>query len=145
MVRNCVARLSLYAVLLGVVVGFTGCVPAEPGPEAILEGVWLLESDDQPQEVSDFLVTFNSFGQVTRVEFMFEDSEVVIEPQNLQSSADVEGNDVTITVSWGVNNVTFEGTLNADQTVITGTSTLRITVGGITVTQPAVDAVLTKQ
>ena len=125
-----------------------GCPVVVPvGPEAVLEGTWELTGSVVAPGVTDFLVTFNSSGEITRLSYTYGVFTIVVDdPSFIYSQSTVDGNDVNITVTWlTVNNLVFDGTLNSAQTQITGTASYRLVVGGITVDVPAGDAQFTKQ
>lgn len=112
----------------------------------VLEGTWLITGDAVSDEVSNFLVTFNGSGDITEISYTYNNSNITIDGNVIGSDADVDGSDVDISASWGGSStLQFDGTLNDDQTVITGNLSYVIVIGAVTIESPPAAATLTKQ
>jgi len=126
-----------------------GCpVAAPPAAEAVLQGTWKLTGDVVAPGVTDFLVTFDARGKISALSYRYNNIILVDlnDPAFIQSDSTVSGSDVSIVATWlSVNNLVFDGTLNAGQTQMTGTMSYRLLIGNITVDAPAGNAQLTKQ
>jgi hypothetical protein len=142
-------RQRMAAVVGGTVllVAATGCPIIIPTPpEAVLQGTWELTGDLVSPDVTDFLMIFNADGRIVEIRYVFENATVII-PANalLNSSSDVNGNNVTISATWALGNTfTFQGTFNDAKTVITGTTFSRLVIGAAIIEIPTGPATLTK-
>ncbi len=138
-------------VLIGgalLLVAATGCpfvIP--PVPESVLQGTWELTGEVVSPDVTDFLITFDKDGQISRITYKFKSiTTITIDSDSLRSSSNVNGDDVSITATWGGSTFFFEGTLNSAQNQIDGTTGYRLVVSeSITVEIPTGPATLTKQ
>lgn len=141
-------KMTVCTLLLPLLV-LGGCpAPAPPLPEAVLEGTWELTGDALPAEITDYLVTFNEVGEITRISFRYNEivTVTVSTSSSIDSSSTVSGSDVSIVASWfTVNNLVFSGTLNEALTQMTGSASYRLEFGGVTIETPVGDAVFTKQ
>lgn len=136
----------LSLVLLAALPGCT--ITVAPPPEAVLEGTWLLTGDVIAPDVSEFLITFDSDGEITRISYTYANSITVTsnDPDFIDSDSTVDGDAVTINVTWlFVNNLVLTGTLDAAQDQITGEASFRLNIGSIEIEAPLGDAVLTRQ
>ncbi len=135
--------------VLTCLVVLTGCPinPIPTPPEAVLKGTWELRGDLVADEVSDFLITFNSQGEITRLSYRFGFATIVVDdPTFIQSESNVDGDQVSIVVTWLLtNSLFFEGTLNTAQTQIDGTTSFVIKIGSVEINVPTGAATLTKQ
>lgn len=140
-------KLCVLAALV-LLVPLSGCpVAVVPPPEAVLEGTWELTGDIVAPEVSNFLLTFDQNGKITRMNYQFNNFTVTAnDPSFIDSNSTVSGSDVNIAVTWlTVNTLVLDGTLNSALTQITGTASYKLVIGGVTVDVPAGAAQLTKQ
>ena len=135
-----VTGLALTTVLL------TGCpAPVPPPAEAVLAGTWRLEPGEQfTPPLSDWFLTFDSNGELTRVTYTFAGFATVTW-NNPPAATTVNGSSVYISVSQSGNGLIFSGTLNSSNTVATGTLSSNLVVGGITISVSQGPATLTKQ
>jgi hypothetical protein len=144
---------SLLGTILGVAVvaGVCACVspePPPPPPEAVLEGTWQLTGVVLTPGISDFLISFDGEGNITRLTYRVNDLVTVYvdETDFIDSDGTVNGDDVSIIASWfEVNHFAFSGTLNSNQTRIDGNASYKLVVGGLTIEAPLGQARLTKQ
>lgn len=109
---------------------------------AVLEGTWAFTVDSTPN-LNELLLTFNQNGQVTNVTYQVTGS-AEISVNAPVGQATVNGKNVSVTSTFQGNSLTFNGTLNDDNTVAQGTITLQITVGAVTVTVNGGAATMTK-
>lgn len=133
---------------LALLTAITGCpTPLPPPPEAVLSGTWELTGDVVAPEVSNFLLTFDQNGNITRMSYQFNNFTVTADdPSFIDSNATVSGSDVNIVATWlTVNNLVLDGTMNSALTQITGTASYRLVIGGVTVEVPAGAAQLAKR
>jgi hypothetical protein len=130
-------------------VAATGCpIIIPPLPEAVLQGTWELTGDLVSPQVSDFLITFDRDGQITRMTYVFGGiTTVTISGADLRSSSNVNGDNVSITATWGSGSTLFfQGTLNNAKNQITGSTGYRLVISeSITIEIPTGPATLTKQ
>lgn len=144
-------RTTFTTVLVSTLLIITGCPPQEPPRILVLQGTW--ELTPAPTNVSDFLLTFNDNGNITRIQYTLTDPSSTVpvtvtidDPEFVDADSSVEGNDVAITATWAVvNNLNFDGTLNDAEDQIDGTATYFIQVGNVTVSLPETSARLTRQ
>ncbi len=120
-----------------------GCPQPAPPPEAVLQGTWLVTVAQNP-DLKTLLVTFDENGNVTEVQYKLGDN-ALITVTSPTGVATVDGQNVVISATFNDNGLTFNGTLNGDNTVITGNLTTQIVVGGVIVTVNNGPATLTKQ
>ncbi len=125
-----VGVVMLWATLLASVVG--GCGPAPTPPGAVLAGTWSVTAEGNP-DLKQLLFTFDSNGQLSNVTYQVG-SNATISASYPAATTDVNGTNVTISSTFLNNTLSFTGTLNSANTVITGTLTTQITVGGIVIT-----------
>jgi hypothetical protein len=122
---------------------FAGCVSPPPPPEAVLAGTWAVTVENNP-DLKLLLLTFDSNGNLQSIEYQVGSNAVITVPAPL-GATNVDGNAVTISVSFNNNTLAFNGTLNDTQTVITGDITTLIVVGGLEISINNGPATLTKQ
>ncbi len=136
--------LLLLALLAAVVLPNAGCPPA-PNPNAVLAGTWTLAETTSPNpNLTQVLLNFDSAGSLVSVSYVFNGGAQVTRTLT-NSTTSVSGSDVTITTNnTGVFALNFTGTLNADDTVITGNASWSLTIGATTITAPTGPATLTK-
>lgn len=138
--RALVLTISVMA-LFSLGLSCPGLVPIEP---SVLEGTWVVNAEDE--NLTQMRVTFNSAGKLTRVTYQIGTS-VTIEETFTRGTSTVAGDDVTIQSTFGplnLNTFRFEGTLNEDQTVISGDLTTEIHFLAITITINNGPATLTR-
>ncbi len=128
----------------------TGCPIIVPTQlEGVLQGTWELTGDLVNPDVSNFLITFDKHGQITRIIFVANNTtSVTIDSSDvLVSSSDVRDHNVSITATWGGSSTFFfDGTLNDDLTIAVGSTGYRLAVSeSITIELPTGPATLTRQ
>ena len=136
----------LLAVPVVLLAALSGCstTPQAPPEEAVLEGTWAVTADAVP-DLTSLALTFNGSGKVTQVQYRVGDNAVITD-RDPRGTAKVHGTNVTLTsVTFIGGAFGYTGTLNADNTVITGTPTLHIAVGSLTVALDGEPATLTRQ
>ncbi len=113
------------------VILLTGCPQPEPTPppEAALEGVWLLTTDEDSDLDEGYLV-FDEMGELTFITVETEEGTVVTPVTSSTSSVTGSGWDVDFTALVSVGGLTFSGRFNTTQTRITGDLTTSLNVGG---------------
>lgn len=133
--------LAMLVVPLAIVM-LTGC-PFIITTGAVLAGTWAVQAENAP-DLNQLLLTFDANGNLTSITYQIGENAAVSATPVATTS--VSGSLVSITAVFPINNsVNFSGTLNAENTVITGTLSTNITVGGLTVTLSNGPATLTKQ
>lgn len=121
----------------------TGCPFSSP-PEAVLEGTWkLTTSQALNPPVTDWLLTFDKNGDLTEVKYTANAATVTWDRP--RATTNVDGSDVSISGERSGGSLTFEGTLDSTNTVITGKLTSTLEVGSATITVDHGDATMTKQ
>ena len=111
-----------------------------------LDGTWQITGAAVSSDVTNFLVSFNSSGDITEVQYTFNNSTISIDGSAIDGNAEVDGSDVTITADWdGNSTLQFSGTVNDDQNVMTGNLSYAIVIGAVTIESPPAAATLTKQ
>lgn len=126
--------------------GIFGC-PLLPPPEAAMKGTWeLIPSDTVDPRLTDWFLTFNSSGKLTKVEYTFIGGETVAW-SNPPSSTDVNEDQVHISVTFLANSFMFDGTLDDVKTPSSATGTIiaSIKIGDIEISEPQGEATLVKQ
>jgi len=119
-----------------------GCdVFLPPGPEAVLEGTWLLKSNDDTSG-ADLLLIFDNRGNLVQLRLA---SGAVTVNQAVRGRSTLDGSNVTITLSAFALSLNFAGTLSADNNVMTGTITTHISLGGTQIGINNGTATLTRQ
>ncbi len=127
-------------------VPLSGC-PIPTPIASVLEGTWELTGDVVSPELSNFLITFDRNGEITRLQYQVDAFTVTADdPGFIDGNSSVNSTDINIVVTWlAVNNLVFDGLLNDAQTQIVGTASYQLRLGSITVEAPAGNAVLTKR
>lgn len=122
-----------------------GCGVTNP-PEAILAGTWSLVPDNTPvPALTTLLLTFDSNGNWTQVQYQIGTSATVTKSISTGDTT-VDGSDVTISATIGFGDtISFQGTLDSTNTVITGNITTILNSAGQTVTINNGPATMTKQ
>ncbi len=126
----------------------TGCPFTTTAPEAVLEGTWQLTGDVISPDVTNFLISFDSSGKITGINYQYKGGTVTISPSLINSSSTVSGTSVSISATWylgGTNSLSFIGELNSTNTVINGSTEYGLWVGGINLSIPTGPATLTKR
>jgi len=141
MVRShgCIVFAGILAVGLTTLVG---CAPTPP-PEAVLEGTWEMTTTEST-DLTQLLLTFDAQGELSRITYQLDGGTILI-ATSPTAATNVDGDDVSISVTFSSNALVFNGQLNNAKTVITGTTTTYITVGLFVVQINNGPAVLTKQ
>ncbi len=138
-------RLPLVLVGTALLVAMVGCPSPTPPPEAVLAGTWqLVPTEVLDPPLTSWLLTFDTDGNLTKVVYTFSDAATATW-DNPPSATNVDGTSVYISVTNGANGLTFSGTLDSTNTVITGTVTATLAVGNAIVTIDHGPATLTKQ
>jgi hypothetical protein len=119
---------------------FNGCSWTEP---SVLEGTWVVTVESVP-DLEELLLTFDATGNIETVQYKIGDNAIITVPDPIGTTS-VDGNTVTISVTFNSNTLAFNGTLNEEEDVITGSLTTLITVGAIEVKINNGPATLTKQ
>jgi hypothetical protein len=121
-----------------------GC--ASPPPEAILAGTWsLVPTNATIPALTTLLLTFDSNGNWTQVQYQIG-SNATVTRSITTGDTTVNGSDVTISSSLGFGDtVSFAGTLDSTNTVITGNITTILNSSGQTITINNGPATMTKQ
>ena len=138
--RALVLTISVMA-LFSLGLNCPGLIPIEP---SVLEGTWAVNVADE--DLTLMRVTFNSDGRLTRVIYQIGTS-MTIEETFTSGVGTVQGDNVTIRGTFGPLNLStfsFEGTLNEDQTIISGNLTTEIHFLAITITINNGPATLTR-
>jgi hypothetical protein len=143
-------RSLLFAALVsGALVGVYGCgVPVPPPPEAALEGTWELSGEAVQPEISEFRITFDDKGSITRLSYRLNNLVTIYVDESALITSDTTVNDseVSIIASWFQSSYfAFGGALNANHTLMDGQATYEIVVGGVTIEAPLSQARLTRQ
>ncbi len=142
--------LRWYALLSMVAVGVMICVPGcPPTTTSVLEGTWTLTEGAPPDaNLTQVLLTFDSTGNLTTVTYVYNNKTVTSTKAELTSTTTVSGQNVTISSTFGPSgnsSLDFTGTLNSDNTVITGQAKFTLVISSTTtVTFPLGAATLTK-
>jgi hypothetical protein len=122
----------------------TGCGTIfGPSPETVLAGTWSLTTPSST-DLTQLLLTFNQNGALTTVVYKVG-TGITITSNAPTGTTTVAGNNVTITADFIGGALSFNGTLNAAQTVIDGTFTTTITVGTLVISIDSGRGTLTKQ
>ena len=122
-----------------------GCASPSKPPEAVLAGTWsLVPANATTPALSELLLTFDSNGNLTQTQYQVGSNAVVTTPI-IGGDTTVNGSDVTISVGFLGNTLSFAGTLNSTNDLATGNLTTVITVGLSTVTIDNGAATMTKQ
>jgi len=127
--------------------GIFGCPQVLPPPEAAMEGTWEVIPDDTVDpRLTDWILTFNANGELTQVTYTLVGGETV-RWNDPQGSTDVDEDQVHISVAFGPNGFTFDGTLDSVKTptMATGVVGTTVTIGGIEISEPEAEATLVKQ
>lgn len=114
-----------------------------PSPEALLSGTWSLTTPST-SDLTQLLLTFDQNGVLTTVVYKVVPG-ITIESNAPTGTTTVAGSNVTITADFIGGSLSFNGTLNAAQTVIDGTFTTTITVGTLIISIDSGPGTLTKQ
>lgn len=134
--------------LLGVLVGLLGgCDIAlfDPGPppEGVLEGVWnLTEAEDS--SLTSLSLTFDSRGALTKVVYRISDNTTLTDSRP-RGDTEVDGQNVTISTTFGLNTLRLTGTFDENQLVITGDLETEVSLGGLSLLTENGTAVLTRE
>lgn len=136
-----VFKLAVYAVLPGL----AGCNVrgmSTPPAEAVLEGTWRVVVPADPS--LDEVLVFDSTGRI--VERRRVVGATTIAEADVHRSTEVNGDSVRIEAKGdlGQSNV-FEGTFNADKSIISGKLSNVVTFGSTTFSTEVGEATLTKQ
>ena len=120
----------------------SGCIPPTPPATSVLAGTWELTTETT-SNLSQVFLTFDADGVLTKITYQI--NNITIDANAPVADTDVDGDQVEIVAGFAGNHLTLTGTLNADRTVIVGTTFIQITLGTVTVTIDNGPATLTKQ
>jgi hypothetical protein len=135
-------RVIFLATAVAGLAALTGCPPTPP-PEAVLEGTWEMTTTEST-DLTQLLLTFDAQGDLSRITYQLDGGTILI-ATSPTAATNVNGDDVSISVTFSSNALVFNGKFNNAKTVITGTTTTYITVGLFVVQINNGPAVLTKQ
>lgn len=134
------SKMCVLLLALPLLVFLAGCPSLLP--TAVLAGTWAFTVEGAPN-LNELLLTFNDTGQVTKVTYQLAGgSEISVNAP--VGTATVSGKNVTVETTFEGNTLSFNGTLNADDTLVQGMITLHIVVGGVTITVNGGPATMTK-
>lgn len=136
-------NLLLLSSLAAVAITCAGC----PANNSVLTGSWALDVASNPNpSLTHVVVTFNTVGVLTSFTYTFNGTTATVSTPDLTAITTVDGSTVTIHLNFsGPSQATFTGTLNADNTVITGTLQYSLVIGNTTIAAPnGTAATLTK-
>jgi len=110
--------------------------PAEENPAAILEGLWSVTPED-PGEIEgvEYTATFDGDGQLLELRGIGPDGGVAI-LDTTDSTTELDGDQVTISVPVALGTRIFEGTLSEDENTIVGSITEEIDLGDLELVLP---------
>ncbi len=110
--------------------------PAEANPAAILEGLWSVTPED-PGEIEgvEYTATFDGDGQLLELRGIGPDGGVAI-LDTTDSTTELDGDQVTISVPVALGTRIFEGTLSEDENTIVGSITEEIDLGDLELVLP---------
>lgn len=137
------ATLLTSVVLTAAVSTLAGCCGFGVPEGSVLEGVWQLDVEDDTN-LGPTTLTFDSRGNLTQVSIQSSAAvtAVVTDPD---ADVTVSGSTVTIEVPRLLDGeLTFVGTLNSDNTVVTGELTTSVTVGDLLILVDEGAATLTR-
>lgn len=134
----------LATVAVAVCIGVAGCPPTT-SDKTVLAGTWTLVEQTNPNALlTSAQLNFDSTGELVSVTYVFNNATATKTLSNTSTS--VSGTAVTVTSSdtSGGFTLSFTGTLNSTDTVITGTASWTLVIGATTITAPTGAATLTK-
>ncbi len=110
--------------------------PAEENPAAILEGLWSVTPED-PGEIEgvEYTATFDGDGQLLELRGIGPDGGVAV-LDTTDSTTELDGDQVTISVPVALGTRIFEGTLSEDENTIVGSITEEIDLGDLELVLP---------
>jgi len=139
-------QLATLALLISMSLG--GCAPTT-GSKAVLTGTWeLTEVHDPNSNLTNVLLTFDSDGELSYLSYDYLGVTTTVTGTALIFNTSVDGSDVTLAGTFGGephNNLSFDGTLNSDNTVIDGNASFLIYANNTYVYFPSGPATLTKR
>ena len=136
--------LQALSVLLLPVALIAGCPSVLPPPEAVLEGTWLLETT-APTLLGPTELVFDARGKLTRISIQVTAGTEVVR-RNPLATVSVDGDQVTVDANLLLlGTLNFNGTLNADETVVSGHLTTNLNLLFANIVFDNGEATLTKQ
>lgn len=138
--RICLLSVSLLVLTSGLLTFVGGCGTVVP-PEAVLSGDWSLTTNS-PSNLPPTLLNFDSSGNLKTITFTINNGNVQYDATN--STTLVSGKNVTITLAFGAGSLSFVGTLDDNNTNITGNLTTSIVINNLTINLVGAAATLTK-
>lgn len=126
-------RIAGVSLLVGAGLGLGGCpaLDTSPPPEAVLAGAWKLVTS-QTTQLTETYLTFDDRGELETITYKIG-GNATITNERPQYETEVDGDSVRIESNFFGNGLTFIGTLNAEQTEITGQSGTEFRLGFVTV------------
>lgn len=138
-------KLAGIGLLLGF--GLCGCGDLSldffPSPESVLEGRWQFTFDEPPVGQTTVTALFNQRGRVIELTFDPENGPAV-DLAVSGSETSVIGDAVTISIPTFAGDLLFEGTLNDDADVLTGTLEGDVELLGTQINFPAGEIAITR-
>jgi len=139
------SRLTLLVAAGLPLVGILGC-DGLPSPKSLLAGTWeLIPSEPPNPDMKDWLLTFDTAGELTGVSFTLGDRTITWNDPISTTSVDQE--ELHISVTHIGQTLTFDGTLDSasEPTSADGSLTARVDVGDVAIANSEGDATLVKQ
>jgi hypothetical protein len=131
----------LCAIAFMISIGVAGC-PAQPS-KTVLAGTWTLAGANSANpSLTSTQLNFDSSGNLVSVTYVFNNATATKTLANTSTS--VTGTAVTVASTTAGFTLAFDGTLNADDTLITGTASFTLVIGNTTITLPTGTATLIK-
>lgn len=107
-----------------------GCGPVTPAAEAVLAGRWELIQTEDTQLGQTFIV-FDANGRLS--ELITVIGGITIRRTALVGTTTVVGSNVTVSLGFDANNLSFVGVLNPAQDAADGTLSTNISIGSTTI------------
>lgn len=123
----------------------TGCPPCNCGDESVLGGTWQLTGEALDPSITDFFVEFASNGEINGITYKINNITFDYRDAAVFGFADVDGNEMEVSVNWATGEFVFTGTFNETKDVIEGSVTYEFIDGLISIGSDLGAATLTKQ
>ena len=108
-----------------------------------LAGSWVVTVDNAP-DLKTLVLTFDRNGGIESIQYQVGPNAVITVPSPV-GRTNVDGDSVVISATFNNNTLSFSGTFNETETLISGNLTTLISFGGTVVTIDNGPATLTKQ
>lgn len=130
MIRTPASMLRLSLIALGIA-ALGGCpnLSLVPPAEGVLEGAWVL-TETEVSNLEDMRIEIDERGQLTRVTYRITD-DARLEDDRPDGRTEVDGDEVYLETSFGLNTLEFNGEFDDNQLVITGTLKTKYGIGGL--------------